>query len=102
MFKSSLFLYKNDIFFNQALTKTSHLIDSAHLKDFNAWIECELPNQRLYEFTGNLKIQDAESTTIPIGPDQILLRGSLLQNTKWVYGVVIYTVIVEPGANMLL
>lgn len=28
---------------------------------------------------------------IPVGPDQILLRGSLLQNTKWVYGVVIYT-----------
>lgn len=75
----------------QALKKTSDLTDSVHLRDFNALIECELPNQRLYEFTGNLKIPDNEGTIIPIGPDQILLRGSLLQNTKWIYGVVIYT-----------
>ena len=28
---------------------------------------------------------------IPLGPDQLLLRGSKLQNTKWIYGCVIYT-----------
>lgn len=27
----------------------------------------------------------------PLGPDQILLRGSLLRNTSWIFGVVIYT-----------
>jgi len=32
------------------------LLDSQHLRDFDAEIVCELPNQRLYEFNGNLKI----------------------------------------------
>jgi phospholipid-transporting ATPase len=70
---------------------------------------CELPNQRLYEFNGNLKINQEYklgfffhqilnriyskefNREIPISPDQILLRGSQLQNTKWIYGAVIYT-----------
>ena len=39
-------------------------------------------------FSNTLSKSNSES---PIGPDQILLRGSLLKNTKWVYGVVIYT-----------
>lgn len=29
--------------------------------------------------------------TLPLGPDQMLLRGSLLRNTSWVFGLVIYT-----------
>ncbi len=74
----------------QGLNKTSHLLDSIHLSSFSATIECEGPNQHLYEFSGNLKISN-EQSVIPIGSDQILLRGSLLQNTKWVYGIVIYT-----------
>lgn len=74
----------------QGLPKLSYLIDSLHLRDFRAEIECENPNQHLYEFSGNLRI-DGEPDIISIGPDQILLRGSQLQNTKWVYGVVIYT-----------
>ena len=28
---------------------------------------------------------------MPLSPDQILLRGAKLQNTKWVFGLVIYT-----------
>lgn len=30
-------------------------------------------------------------STIPLGPDQILLRGAQLRNTQWVHGVVVYT-----------
>lgn len=74
----------------QALNKTSHLQDSNEINKFKATIECEHPNQHLYEFVGNLKIQN-EQDQIPIGPDQVLLRGALLQNTKFIYGVVIYT-----------
>lgn len=29
--------------------------------------------------------------TIPLGLDQMLLRGSMLRNTNYIYGVVIYT-----------
>ena len=36
----------------QAHVKTGKLLDSSHLKHFNAEIECEMPNQHLYEFSG--------------------------------------------------
>jgi phospholipid-transporting ATPase len=28
---------------------------------------------------------------IPLGPDQLLLRGAQLRNTPWVYGIVVFT-----------
>jgi phospholipid-transporting ATPase len=62
-----------------------------HLQQLqNGLIKCELPNKHLYEFCGTLKLNN-DNNEIPIGPDQILLRGSCLKNTKWIYGVVIYT-----------
>lgn len=29
--------------------------------------------------------------SVSLGPDQVLLRGAMLRNTRWVFGVVIYT-----------
>jgi len=29
--------------------------------------------------------------SVALGPDQLLLRGAVLRNTRWVFGVVIYT-----------
>lgn len=52
-------------------------------------IECETPNRHLYEFTGI--IRPSQRQTFPLGPDQLLLRGSRLKNTEWVYGVVVFT-----------
>lgn len=31
------------------------------------------------------------SRAVPLGPDQLLLRGAMLRNTSWVFGIVIYT-----------
>ncbi|TNN73046.1 putative phospholipid-transporting ATPase IA [Liparis tanakae] len=52
-------------------------------------MECESPNRHLYDFVGNLRL-DGHST-MPLGPDQILLRGAQLRNTQWIHGVVVYT-----------
>lgn len=30
-------------------------------------------------------------SAVPLSPDQVLLRGAKLQNTNWVFGLVIYT-----------
>ena len=54
-----------------------------------ARVECETPNALLYKFEGNLILHD--NTMVPMGPDEILLRGSSLRNTEWVYGVCIFT-----------
>ena len=51
-------------------------------------ISCEQPNASLYTYEGMLSSGD---DVIPLGPDQILLRGSSLRNTKWIIGVVVFT-----------
>lgn len=28
---------------------------------------------------------------VPLGPDQILLRGAQIRNTPWVYGIAVFT-----------
>uniref|UniRef100_A0A5F4VT72 Phospholipid-transporting ATPase n=1 Tax=Callithrix jacchus TaxID=9483 RepID=A0A5F4VT72_CALJA len=59
------------------------------LMKLSGTIECEGPNRHLYDFTGNLNL-DGKSL-VALGPDQILLRGTQLRNTQWVFGVVVYT-----------
>ncbi|KAG0584404.1 hypothetical protein KC19_3G207800 [Ceratodon purpureus] len=62
--------------------------DERKLKDFTAELLCEGPNASLYTFSGRLKYNNAE---LPVGPPQLLLRDSSLQNTGSVLGVVVYT-----------
>ncbi len=52
-----------------------------------ASIQCEPPNSRLYQFTGNLLLGDKK---LSLSPASILLRGCSLRNTEHVLGAVIY------------
>lgn len=63
--------------------------DDKVLGEFEATVRCEAPNASLYTFSGLMELPDGQS--YPIGPPQILLRDSSLQNTGSIYGVVIYT-----------
>ncbi|XP_041653365.1 phospholipid-transporting ATPase IA isoform X1 [Cheilinus undulatus] len=73
----------------QGLQVSADLKDIDSLMRLSGRMECESPNRHLYEFVGNIRL-DGHST-IPLGPDQILLRGAQLRNTQWVHGVVVYT-----------
>ncbi|XP_030058256.1 phospholipid-transporting ATPase IB [Microcaecilia unicolor] len=73
----------------QGLPVTSSLQSAENLMKIKGRIECEAPNRHLYDFTGNLHLES--SGPVPVGPDQILLRGAQLRNTQWVIGVVVYT-----------
>ncbi|KAJ0179615.1 hypothetical protein K1T71_005327 [Dendrolimus kikuchii] len=73
----------------QAHLETARLDNTLSLADFRATVQCEPPNRHLYEFNGLLK--EANAKTIPLGFDQMLLRGSMLRNTSWIYGIVVYT-----------
>ncbi|KAK2838557.1 hypothetical protein Q7C36_013371 [Tachysurus vachellii] len=73
----------------QGLHVTSEIKDIDSLMRFSGRMECESPNRHLYEFVGNIRL-DGHST-VPLGPDQILLRGAQLRNTQWVHGIVVYT-----------
>lgn len=59
------------------------------LKNFEAVLRCEPPNASLYTFAGVLEFPDGRS--FPIGPSQLLLRDSSLQNTGSIVGAVVYT-----------
>ncbi|XP_047440774.1 probable phospholipid-transporting ATPase IA isoform X6 [Mugil cephalus] len=73
----------------QGLQMTAEIKEIDNLMRLSGRMECESPNRHLYEFVGNLRL-DGHST-VPLGPDQILLRGAQLRNTQWVHGVVVYT-----------
>ncbi|XP_027147606.1 probable phospholipid-transporting ATPase IA isoform X2 [Larimichthys crocea] len=73
----------------QGLQVTSDIKDIDSLMRLSGRMECESPNRHLYEFVGNIRLD--RHSTIPLGPDQILLRGAQLRNTQWVHGVVVYT-----------
>ncbi|XP_051513953.1 probable phospholipid-transporting ATPase IA isoform X1 [Myxocyprinus asiaticus] len=73
----------------QGLQITADIKDIDSLMRLSGRMECESPNRHLYEFVGNIRL-DGHST-VPLGPDQILLRGAQLRNTQWVHGIVVYT-----------
>ncbi|KAH9523120.1 Phospholipid-transporting ATPase IA [Bulinus truncatus] len=73
----------------QGSPATSSVVTGEKLTELRGMVECEQPNRFLYEFVGNIRIGCKRA--VPLGPDQILLRGACLKNTSWIYGLVIYT-----------
>jgi phospholipid-transporting ATPase len=60
------------------------------IKNFNGClIECEQPNEYLYKFNGNITTKQGD--VLPLDAEMVLLRGSSLRNTAWVYGVAVFT-----------
>ncbi|KAL5980615.1 Phospholipid-transporting ATPase 3 [Asimina triloba] len=72
----------------KALEKTWDYLLPDKAAEFKGEIQCEQPNNSLYTFTGNLIIQ---KQTLPLSPNQILLRGCSLRNTEYIVGAVVFT-----------
>uniref|UniRef100_A0A8C0NY71 Phospholipid-transporting ATPase n=1 Tax=Canis lupus familiaris TaxID=9615 RepID=A0A8C0NY71_CANLF len=73
----------------QALLETAQMQTERQLSSLSGKIECEGPNRHFNTFIGTLYLND--ESPVPIGPDQVLLRGTQLKNTQWVLGIVVYT-----------
>ncbi|KAK2169777.1 hypothetical protein LSH36_7g16091 [Paralvinella palmiformis] len=73
----------------QGLPETAQLLTRQLLLELGGTVECEPPNRHLYDFVGN--IRPSGRVALPLGPDQLLLRGAMLRNTRWIFGLVIYT-----------
>ncbi|RAL46890.1 hypothetical protein DM860_005169 [Cuscuta australis] len=69
-----------------ALSETASVHD---FQKFKAKIQCEDPNEDLYSFVGTLYYDDQQPR--PLSVHQLLLRGSKLRNTDYIYGVVVFT-----------
>ena len=72
----------------QGRPETATLLTPEAVSRLNAHIKSELPNNSLYTFEAILAMNGAE---LPLEPLQLLLRGAQLRNTRWVYGIVIFT-----------
>ncbi|XP_073750859.1 phospholipid-transporting ATPase IB-like isoform X2 [Callorhinus ursinus] len=73
----------------QALLETAEMQTEKQLSSLSGKIECEGPNRHFNTFIGTLYLNG--KSPVPIGPDQILLRGTQLKNTQWILGIVVYT-----------
>lgn len=64
--------------------------DENAIENFNdAIIDCEEKNEFIYKFDGKLKLPS--NVSLNLGEEQILLRGSSLRNTRFIWGIAIYT-----------
>ncbi|KAK7141388.1 hypothetical protein R3I93_015519 [Phoxinus phoxinus] len=63
------------------------------LQALSATIECEQPQPDLYKFVGRMHIYkaDQEPAVRSLGPENLLLKGATLKNTKKINGVAVYT-----------
>ncbi|KAM6961212.1 phospholipid-transporting ATPase ID [Aplochiton taeniatus] len=72
----------------QALTVTADLGDDIDkLAHFDGEVICEPPNNKLDKFTGTLYWRDEK---YPLDNNKMLLRGCVLRNTEWSFGMVIF------------
>lgn len=57
-------------------------------EQFEFKLKCEEPNNHIHRFNGTLS--NDEGKEIPVGKNNLLLRGCILRNTDWAEGIVVY------------
>ncbi|OMJ08248.1 putative phospholipid-transporting ATPase DRS2 [Smittium culicis] len=77
----------------QSRTETSNLITVDSISKLVGFINSELPNDNLYNYEGVLISRGGVlgNVALPLDPSQLLLRGAVLRNTDWIFGVVVST-----------
>ncbi|NWH62786.1 AT8B2 ATPase, partial [Geococcyx californianus] len=71
----------------QAIPVTSELGDTSKLAQFDGEVICEPPNNKLDKFSGMLYWKENK---YPLSNQNMLLRGCVLRNTEWCFGLVIF------------
>ncbi|KXJ21363.1 putative phospholipid-transporting ATPase IM [Exaiptasia diaphana] len=72
----------------QPLPETGEMGDDEKLlQDFKVELSCDPPNNRLDKFKGKVNLGYKE---LSLDNENVILRGCVLRNTDWVYGVVVY------------
>ncbi|XP_033637661.1 probable phospholipid-transporting ATPase IF isoform X2 [Asterias rubens] len=77
----------------RALPDSTILQDEESLDSLSAMVECEQPQPDLYKFIGRMSFytQNQQPSVRSVTAENVLLRGSRLKNTPFIYGVAIYT-----------
>ncbi|KAJ1546222.1 hypothetical protein HK096_005370, partial [Nowakowskiella sp. JEL0078] len=72
----------------QGLPETANMLTPHDVSRLEGVIKSELPNNSLYTFEATLRLKERE---LALEPTQLLLRGAQLRNTRWAYGIVVFT-----------
>jgi len=80
------------------LPDTSSLSTDAEISSLRGEIRCEPPSTNMNSFSGIIKLEQVDSIGAtrsrviekPISKDNLLLRGAIVRNSGWLYGVVVY------------
>ncbi|KAI0060491.1 calcium transporting ATPase [Artomyces pyxidatus] len=77
----------------QASPHTSSLTSPHLVTALHGSMRSEQPNNSLYTYEGTLDLVTSAGfpKQVPLGPDQLLLRGAQIRNTPWAYGLVVFT-----------
>ncbi|XP_047398194.1 probable phospholipid-transporting ATPase IM isoform X6 [Sciurus carolinensis] len=83
-----IILMETNLKVRHALSVTSELgEDISRLARFDGIVVCESPNNKLDKFTGVLSWKDSKHS---LNNQKIILRGCVLRNTSWCFGMVIF------------
>ena len=74
-------------------TELMNKMDKDVLVNMNGgYVECENPNEMLYRFEGSMGLGGKKKDiVVSLNNEQMLLRGSSLRNTEFIYGIVVFT-----------
>ena len=77
-------------------TKQLQSLPSSMLCKLTGHIVCDAPNDMLYRFEGTFSPlgsanEKIDTDIINLDYNNFLLRGSILKNTEWIIGMVVYT-----------
>jgi phospholipid-transporting ATPase len=86
-------LSETNLKIKQASPQTSDLTSPNPVIALRGSLRSEHPNNSLYTYEGSLDLITSTGfpKQVPLGPDQMLLRGAQLRNTPWAYGLVVFT-----------
>jgi len=90
---SQYLISETNLKIKQASTQTSALTSPQGIFSLHGSLRSEQPNNSLYTYEGTLDLVTAGGVPkqVPLGPDQLLLRGAQIRNTPWLYGLVVFT-----------
>jgi phospholipid-translocating P-type ATPase (flippase) len=76
--------------------KETYMLKEEDLSDFTAYTECEQTNPNLLDFNGRIYLGDDAETkendsAKPLSVEQLILKGTILKNTSFIFGMVVYT-----------
>ncbi|KAJ6250449.1 putative phospholipid-transporting atpase [Anaeramoeba flamelloides] len=72
-----------------ALKETTNYRNVESFQNLEGQLQIIPPNEQIYQFQGRLLLKGTEEY-LPLTTNQLLLRGTTLRNSEWVWGVIVY------------